>query len=215
MLWCWLCTMKSRLLCLVKIIEKMYRKKSQNQSTLFLLFYSNGMQLRREDLQTWCNSPYGIECCRASLDRITARIPTCAGPCRVCIGYVLGLNTRYENSDPITSGLNVIIDYGGESLLTAVLSLRLLLVAFRFSQNNSITHGVGDSAIMLGNMFDDANLLCTLSQLSKYFQINQTLLHFSLETPSCYGDEQPMPKITGISLADAGALARLHLNRAL
>jgi len=174
-------------------------------------------QSRCEELQAWCNSFSGVEHCRTVLDRINAGIPICAGPFnryRVCIGYVLGFDVHDTNSDPITSAMNVVIDYGEEFPLTARFPLHLLPQALRLSQNNSATRDdVDGPSIVQRNLFSHANLHSNLSILGEYFQNNQTLFHFSLETTSCYGDAVPMPEVTKISIATTDALSRLHLTR--
>ena len=173
------------------------------------------MHLRCEELQTWCNSDSGMEHCRAIMDRIDAGIPRCASlfnKNRVCVGYVLGFDLRSaNNSNPIVSGMNVIIDYGEDSPLTARFPVHLLPDALQLSQNNPTMHNVDGSSVT--SLFDHADLLFSLSLLGEYFQNNQTLFRFSLEASSCYGDELPLLEVTGISLAAAEPLSRLHLTR--
>jgi len=174
------------------------------------------MQLRCEGLQAWCNSYSGVGHCRNVLDRINAGVPMCAGPSirhKVCIGYILGFDACDANCDPITSTTNVAIDYGDEFPLTVRFPLHLLPEALHLSQNVSTAHHNGDgSSFAQENILDHANLFCHLPSLGEYFQNNQTLFHFSLETASCYyGDELPVPEVTKISLATTDALSRLHL----
>ena len=162
------------------------------------------MRIRQEELESWCNSPSGLECCRSTLDRIHARIPLCAGAFnrhRVCIGYILGFDVRDTN----TSALDVFVDYGEERPLTARFPLHLLCDALQLS--NTSDTDVDWSSVELRGL-DDA----MISLLGEYFRSNQVPLHIKLEMTSTYGDESAsVPTVAEVSLAPADALSRLHL----
>jgi hypothetical protein len=174
----------------------------------------HSMRSRCEEIQTWCNSAPGIEHCSTVLDRINARIPTCAGPFnrfRVCLGYVLG----FDECEPIleANGMNVIIDYGEEFPLTARLPFHLFSDVLQLTQSNSTADASGVSSVGTEKSFGHEEILSNYISLSDYFQRNQTLFHFSLELPSFYGDEVQVPLVTGVSIADADTLSRLHLTQ--
>ena len=101
----------------------------------------------------------------------------------MCVGYVLGFVLRSAKSYPIVSLMNVIIDYGEDSPLTASFPVHLLPDALQLSQNNPTMHNVDGSSVT--SLFDHADLLFSLSLLGEYFQNNQTLFRFSLEASSC------------------------------
>jgi hypothetical protein len=172
----------------------------------------HSMHSRCEEIQTWCSSASGLEHCSTVLDRINAGIPICAGPFnrfRVCIGYVLGVDECESNLE--TYGMNVVIDYGEEFPLTARLPFYLFSDVLQLAQSKSTTDASGESSTATEEVFDREKILTKYCSLSNYFQRNQTLLHFSLEVPSFYGDELKLPVVTGISIANADALSRLHL----
>jgi hypothetical protein len=77
----------------------------------------------------------------------------------------------------------------------------------QLAQSNSTTDVIGLSSAT----FEPADILSNYFSLSNYFQRNQMLIRFSLEIPSCYGDELQVPSVTGISIANADSLSRLHL----
>ena len=170
------------------------------------------MQLRREELQAWSTSSIGMEDCRTVLDRINAGIPLCAGPFnrhRVSVGYILGLVGGDAAKTPSDASVNVFIDYGEEMPLIARLSFNLLLKSLQLSHSNNID---ASFSRIMGNTLSHADLLdVNLQEVDQYFQNNQTLLRFSLETASCYGDDLSLPVVTGVSSAGADALSRLHL----
>lgn len=168
------------------------------------------MHLRCEEMQAWCTSASGVEHCTTILDRINTGIPICAGPFnrfRVCLGYVLGFDECETNLDLMTYGMNVLIDYGEEFPLTARLPFHLFSNLMQLAQSNSTTDVIGLSSAT----FEPADILSNYFSLSDYFQRNQMLIRFSLEIPSCYGDELQVPSVTGISIANADSLSRLHL----
>ena len=159
------------------------------------------MRSRFGELESWCNSVSGLEHCRSVLDRIISDIPICAGPFnrfRVCIGYILGFDANYGFSN---STLKVFIDYGEEHLLMACFPFHLLPRACNvyeslISQRSILDNGSNDRVILL---------------LNEYFEHNQTLFRFLLESKQCYGDEVPMPEVVKISNATLDALSRIHL----
>jgi hypothetical protein len=169
------------------------------------------MHLRWEEMHAWCTSASGVEHCTTILDRINTGIPICAGPFnrfRVCLGYVLGFDET--NSDLMTYGMTMVIDYGEKFPLTARLPIHLFSNLIQLAQSNSMTDVIGSSS-SAGNMFDTGDILSSYSSFSDYFQRNQTLFRFSLEIPSCYGDELQVPRVIGISIANVDSLTRLHL----
>lgn len=167
----------------------------------------HSIHVRFEEIQTWCNSASGMEHCITILDRINTGIPICAGPFnrfRVCIGYILGFDECETNLHPTTYGANVVIDYGGDFPLMACLPFHIFSDTLQLARSNSTTDAIGLS-------FDRTDIPTNYFSLSNYFQRNQTLFRFSLEIASCYGDELQVPNVTGISIADADSLCRLHL----
>ena len=176
-------------------------------------------QLRCDELQAWSTSLTGIEDCRTILDRINAGISICAGPFnrnRVCIGYILGVAVCDDVKDADSNELevNVTVDYGEELPLLARLQFQLLLDAMSLCQSNHLTTQSVEQTqySTANNAFNHIDLLPKLSALDGYFQDNQTLLRFSLETASCYGNELPIPVVTGVYCASMDAMSRLHLS---
>lgn len=162
------------------------------------------MQMRFEELQSWCEDPFGRDHCSATLDRINAGLPACAATLnryKVCIGYLLGFWDLCFESTFVA----VAIDYGKEHPLTARFPVHLLgdavqLTRYDGAPNNTLRCFLGS-----------ASLHATLPLLSEYFQNNQTLIRFSLEAAPSYGQEHSLPAVTGISIAATESLARLNL----
>lgn len=167
------------------------------------------MRLRHKEIQDWCDSASGIECCSSIiLDRIKAGIPLCVTPfnrCVLCIGYILGFEVHGA-----TLEMNVIVDYGEEFSLVARIPFYLLLHALRLTQSNSSTSDVVDlTSILTGSMFKRTNILSTCCFLGEYFQQNQMLFRFIIEKASCYGVDSLFHEVTGISVAATDSLCRL------
>lgn len=169
----------------------------------------HSMRLRHDEVQDWCNSASGIECCSSIIiDRINVGIPSCITPfnrCMLCIGYILGFEV-----DGTTLEMNVIVDYGEEFSLVARIPFYLLLHALRLNQSNSSTSdGVDLTSILTGSMFKRTNILSTCCFLGEYFQQNQMLFRFIIEKASCYGVDSLFHTVTGMSVAATDSLCRL------
>jgi len=159
------------------------------------------MQIRCEELQTWCKSPQGIKFCCDVVNRIDSMIPLCIEPFiekKVCVGYFLHLHemqNRITGSEVSTLYM-VLIDCGCGALLKAIITKKLLQDAVHFCY--SLTKSI----------LDEGGI--SLPLVSEFLRNNQVLFYFLLHDRQSYAGIPSMFEITQVSPANIDGILKMH-----
>lgn len=159
------------------------------------------MQIRCEELQTWCKSPQGRKFCCDVENRIDSMIPLCIEPFiekKVCVGYFLHLSetqNQITGSEASTSCM-VLIDCGCDALLKAIITKKLLQDVVHFC--NSLTKSI----------LDEEEL--SLPLVSDFLRNNQVLFYFLLHDRQSYAGIPSMFEVTQVCPANIVGILKLH-----